>query len=185
MAARQLPVRFVSPPDHGTVSFNAAQGELTYKASAAYIGSDSFQYTVADNVGARSTAATVRISVTSPTTSWHNTTMPRDVNGDGFVSSQDALIIIRDINLNGSTVAAERNLPVGPPYYDVSGDGAISSVDALLIIRELNARSALGPPPSPTALASTAAVTKATITGIEQFFAADVAAALAADELDS
>ncbi len=51
-----------SGPAHGTTS-TAADGTVTYTPAADYNGADSFTYTVADDGGARSNAATVSIQV--------------------------------------------------------------------------------------------------------------------------
>jgi hypothetical protein len=60
-----------------------------------------------------------------------------DVNGDGFISPIDALLIINDLNLNGP-----RPLPPGsftpPPYLDVNGSNSVEPSDALQVINYLN-----------------------------------------------
>jgi len=72
-------------------------------------------------------------------TSWHNTSDPADVNGDGVISPIDALQVINELNEDGA-----RPLPppsqgsAPPPYVDVSGDGLVSPVDALIVINRLN-----------------------------------------------
>ncbi len=69
----------------------------------------------------------------------HNYNLPQDVNGDGYVSPIDALIIINEINSNGA-----HPIPIGgegePPLHriDVNGDGMITPIDLLLIINFLN-----------------------------------------------
>lgn len=63
-------------------------------------------------------------------------TEPLDVDGDGFITPLDALLVINDLNENGP-----RNLAGGvPPQHpvDVNGDGSIAAIDALLIINRLN-----------------------------------------------
>jgi VCBS repeat-containing protein len=52
-------------PANGTVSVNTTTGAITYTPNAAFSGSDSFSYTVKDNLGATSNAAIVSISVTA------------------------------------------------------------------------------------------------------------------------
>lgn len=52
-----------------------------------------------------------------------------DINGDGYISPLDALLVIRDLN--------ER---AGNPECDVKGDGYTSPLDALMVIRQLNSR---------------------------------------------
>ena len=70
----------------------------------------------------------------------YNAQMPMDVNNDGFIVAQDALIIINDLNRNGA-----RKLPVPPvapelppPYLDTSRTNSVEPHDALLVINYLN-----------------------------------------------
>lgn len=69
--------------------------------------------------------------------SWTNGSNPFDVNGDGFVTPLDALILINELNMNGS-----RALPLRAEEpsesLDVNGDGYITPLDALLVINELD-----------------------------------------------
>ena len=53
----------VDGPAHGTVSVNATTGAITYTPTADYVGADSFTYTVKDNDGLVSNAATVNLDV--------------------------------------------------------------------------------------------------------------------------
>lgn len=66
----------------------------------------------------------------------HNATNMFDVNGDGFVSPIDALLVIN--HLNG---AADDPLN-GPPYLDPSADQVVSPLDALMVINWLNSSGA-------------------------------------------
>ncbi|MCK6560368.1 Ig-like domain-containing protein [bacterium] len=50
---------------HGTTSVNTSNGAITYTPNAGFSGNDSFTYTVKDNAGATSNAATVNITVTA------------------------------------------------------------------------------------------------------------------------
>jgi hypothetical protein len=53
-----------SEPLNGTAQLNVpSPGQVTYTPNASYFGTDSFRYTVADNVGNRSNEATVTIQV--------------------------------------------------------------------------------------------------------------------------
>src|SRR5262249_25181847 len=60
-------VTVVSGPAHGQVSVNQTTGEITYTASANFGGTDSFQYTVKDQLGLTSNQATGTIVVNHPT----------------------------------------------------------------------------------------------------------------------
>lgn len=57
-------IAIVNGPAHGTIS--VADGSVIYTPSAGYSGPDSFQYSVRDNLGATSNAATVSVQVTAP-----------------------------------------------------------------------------------------------------------------------
>jgi hypothetical protein len=81
--------------------------------------------------------------------SWQSPTHPLDVNVDGFITPLDALLIINELNKNGS-----RELPIPypdgfapPPYYDVSGDRVIAPQDAVIVINFLNAFGSGAVPP--------------------------------------
>ncbi|MFO7901458.1 MAG: BREX-3 system P-loop-containing protein BrxF, partial [Pirellulaceae bacterium] len=66
-----------------------------------------------------------------------NPTTPADVNGDGYVSSIDALLVIR--YLNDPATARPSAVPdTSPFYFDVNGDGTVSPSDALRVIAHLN-----------------------------------------------
>jgi hypothetical protein len=54
-------IRILDAPDHGT--FTIANGLLLYRPADGFFGVDRFTYTVADNEGVASNAATVRIAV--------------------------------------------------------------------------------------------------------------------------
>jgi len=73
---------------------------------------------------------------------WQNVDNPFDVDGDGFVTAYDVLILIDYINSNpgNSTLPL---LPVSPPpYYDVNDDRLCTALDILLVINWLNSRTA-------------------------------------------
>ncbi len=82
-----------------------------------------------------------------------NAALPQDVNDDGRVSANDALILINHL-LSGPTAAPQAASaaalaePAGTPVYyvDVNGDGRVSAIDALMVINYL-----LSPPPGPAA----------------------------------
>jgi LysM repeat protein len=54
-------------PSGGTITVDSNSGLVTYTPNSGYSGSDSFIYTVNDNLGATSNLAVVTISITSPT----------------------------------------------------------------------------------------------------------------------
>ena len=73
------------------------------------------------------------LAVSENFTPFHNDDNPYDVDGSGFVTSLDALLVINYINLNGQG-------PIGNPapsyQLDVNNDGRVSALDALLILNE-------------------------------------------------
>ncbi|MEX2111919.1 MAG: dockerin type I domain-containing protein [Pirellulales bacterium] len=82
---------------------------------------------------------------------WQNQRNYFDVNGSGFVSPLDYLVIFNEL------IRANSHALVGSPattrqYYDVNGDAMVSQLDALRIINALTAGSAN--PPSVVPLAS-------------------------------
>lgn len=133
-------VRVIRSPANGTVSVDGS-GSIRYSASELFAGQDSFQYTVEDSDGVRSNTATATIDVT-PAFPWQNSNSPLDVNNDGVVVSQDALIVIREINRTGARSLGGRGSADQAPFYDVTGDNFLSSLDVLRIIRFLNAQAA-------------------------------------------
>ena len=77
--------------------------------------------------------------VTSPR---HNAALPWDVNGDGFVTALDALLVINDLARNDARILAEGERT--GPDIDVNNDGSVSALDALLVINELSRKSSPG-----------------------------------------
>jgi hypothetical protein len=82
----------------------------------------------------------------SPATieTWHNSSQPADVNGDGIVSPLDSLIVINDLNANGphtdgsgSTQLSSATGATTHNYLDVNGDGSVSPLDALSVLNSL------------------------------------------------
>jgi hypothetical protein len=68
--------------------------------------------------------------------SWQNPIQPTDVNGDGYVTPQDALVLINYINAHSGNSSLPNDLP--SPYYDVDGNGLITAADVLVVINRLN-----------------------------------------------
>jgi uncharacterized protein YkwD len=90
--------------------------------------------------GQAETARTFHVLVSATSHPWQNPTNNVDVNGDGFVAPNDALIIINAINANGSSALPQSGQGfIWPPYYDVNGDDYIAPSDALAVINYINA----------------------------------------------
>lgn len=58
-----------------------------------------------------------------------------DVNGDGFVTGLDALIIADFLNLHG--YGPVPSAPRQPYYLDVNGDGYVTGLDAIIVVNHL------------------------------------------------
>src|SRR5262245_59040667 len=86
-------------------------------------------------------AADLSSFLSSSTSSYWNGSMPTDVNADGVVAPNDALVILNMINAEGSHVlGAPGEGETGPrSFVDVNNDGHLSPVDALSVINDINA----------------------------------------------
>ncbi|MBI2477539.1 MAG: hypothetical protein HYV60_02475, partial [Planctomycetia bacterium] len=82
------------------------------------------------------------LTVTPITPAFQNQINANDVNGDGFVSPLDVLIVINFLNAGNTSLPTELGDP--PIFLDVSGDNAVSPLDALIVINFLNAASSSG-----------------------------------------
>jgi hypothetical protein len=97
----------------GTLSWE--NGVITFKPRTGYLGLASFDYTIADPLGAQSTA-TVTIKVVP---------IPGDLNRDGLVNSRDLDIVRAWWGMS----VAPGNLSEG----DANGDGKVGSADLDLV----------------------------------------------------
>jgi hypothetical protein len=71
---------------------------------------------------------------------WHNSQNPLDVLGSGGpITPIDALIIINDLNANGSTTALPAIAPATSYFVDVLDENSVFPLDALQVINYLNA----------------------------------------------
>ena len=69
-----------------------------------------------------------------------NSLLREDVDGDGYISPIDVLLIINHINSGEPSLVNPEDQ--GPPYLDVNGDCYISPLDALTVINFINSRTA-------------------------------------------
>lgn len=86
-------------------------------------------------------SGTFSITVISARSPYHNYNLNKDVNGDGFISPIDALLVINELNRRGAgpVVNTGGTSGEGPiPMLDVNGDGMVTPLDVLLIINHLN-----------------------------------------------
>jgi len=92
---------------------------------------------------ARDAGEVVRVAFPPQTFPWQNPQNANDVNADGIVAPNDALIIINLINAFGShalSAPTAGNSP--PPYLDVVADNVLAPIDALAVIDDINAHPA-------------------------------------------
>jgi len=142
-------LRIARIPRFGTVTVTS-DNQLSYAPRETFSGTDTFSYTVDDDRAGRSNPGVVTVSV-SPQLPFQNGDNPFDVNDDGFVVSLDVLLVINELNRNGSRSLSDRVRDDALPYYyDVTGDEFISALDVLRIIQFINQRtlSAQGEPPA-------------------------------------
>ncbi len=90
-----------------------------------------------------SSPATVTINVVNSLYQNPAANLNCDVNGDGVVSPVDALIVINDLQRNGTRVLPP-NAFTPPPFLDVNGNGSVDPLDVLQVINFLNRRSSSG-----------------------------------------
>ena len=104
---------------NGTTSINAITGEITYTPAANFNGSDSFTYTVEDDLSAVSASATVSITVNS-------------VN-DAPVAENDTVILLEDaslaINVLGNDADVDGTLNVATLTVETNGSSGVAVVD--------------------------------------------------------
>ncbi len=80
---------------------------------------------------------TERVRVIKDETPYHNDQNPMDVDGDGYVTPLDPLIIINYINSHGSGPITQGEGESGIDL-DVDGDGHVSPLDILIVINAIN-----------------------------------------------
>ena len=125
----------VQGPAHGQLNLQA-NGSFTYTPDTNYGGTDSFTYKVSDGL-AESNVATVELEVFFD---WQNPFHPVDVNGDGYASPLDALLVFNEVDRNGVRALPNPPVPpdVAPPFFDFSGDSMVSDFDGNKVLENLN-----------------------------------------------
>jgi VCBS repeat-containing protein len=129
-----LTAAHVSGPEFGILTLES-DGSFVYTPNDGFFGRDTFRYRAVDTIGAGA-VGTVIIDVIN-IHPWQNSNSALDVNGDGFVSPVDVLIIINYLNANGPGPVPVPT-PTPPPFRDVNGDDMVTSADALAVINALN-----------------------------------------------
>ncbi|TWT71928.1 Ig-like domain-containing protein [Crateriforma conspicua] len=138
------PSSFTDPRRLATLFFEAtADGTATFTSSPA----DSFPFSDTllfrrDNPVPTTQIAFDSTSITigggegeSPR---QNSTMPVDVNDDGYVTAIDALLVINEISRGSSSAEGESAGLASRYFTDVTGDNRITALDALRVINHLN-----------------------------------------------
>ena len=128
----------VAPNDLGTLG-------LAWKAlSTLYVTSGTATITLGNQANGYVIADAVMLVrddlpgvVIDTSTALHNSAMPDDVNGDGRITTNDALTVISRV-LNGSPVSTFTYGMSQPVHFcDVNGDGRVTTNDALSVISYL------------------------------------------------
>ncbi len=129
-------IQIVTQPLRGQ-AIPQSDGTVQYVPDPGFLGRDSFQYQIADNLGRPSNIATVNVEVVA--SRLQNPDINADVNDDGEVSALDALLVINHLS-RADGAASIPVLPTdrGPNFYDVNGNQQITANDALIVINELS-----------------------------------------------
>lgn len=113
-------VTVAAAPGHGTTSVNPADGVISYSPQANYYGSDSFTYTVRDEDGAISNAATVSVTIASRNDA-------PVANADAATTPENTAVTIfvldNDVDVDGSLQAASVTIVQDPRF------GMITAID--------------------------------------------------------
>ena len=128
----------VDSVSHGTLSL-AADGGFNYTPDENFNRTDSFTYRAQD---ANETGETATVTITVTTDfPWHNSLLAMDVNDDGSIAPNDAIMGVSSLNRDGSrTLPVDREKGVTSPFYDTDRDGSHAPIDVLLVVSFLNSR---------------------------------------------
>jgi large repetitive protein len=124
-------------PSHGRVKFDGTS--VTYTPEVAFVGEDSFTYTLHNGDPSSALRGTVMVQIQAgPGPLYQNPLNPFDVNGDGNLGPIDVLTLINYINQHGSgPIPTETSVTV---FLDVIGDGNVTPQGVIRVINELNRR---------------------------------------------
>ena len=114
-----------SAPQHGATTVDQTNGAVTYQPAANYSGSDSFQYTIRDDLGAKSQQATVNVSVQpAPVAANDTATLPAD-------QSATINVLTNDTSAGGTLNPASISIVVAPIHGTaVVANGAVTYTPA-------------------------------------------------------
>ena len=99
-----------SAPQHGTASVNSMNGSVTYQPASGYSGTDSFQYTVRDGLGAPSNMASVSVRV-QPAPVAANDTATLQANQNVTINA-----LANDTSAGGTLDTASIKIAVSPAH---------------------------------------------------------------------
>jgi hypothetical protein len=97
-------------PQHGTASVNSMNGSVTYQPASGYSGTDSFQYTVRDGLGALSNVASVSVRV-QPAPVAANDTATLQANQNVTIN-----VLANDTSTGGTLDTASIKIAVSPTH---------------------------------------------------------------------
>jgi Bacterial Ig domain/FG-GAP-like repeat len=97
-------------PQHGTASVNSTNGSVTYQPATGYSGTDSFQYTVRDGLGALSNVASVGVRV-QPAPVAANDTATLQANQNVTIN-----VLANDTSTGGTLDTASIKIAVSPTH---------------------------------------------------------------------
>jgi hypothetical protein len=103
-------VTLTTPPQHGTATLDSGTGSVTYQPATGFSGTDSFQYTVLDNLGAESNKASVSIRV-QPAPVANNDTATLQVNQSTTIN-----VLANDTSAGGTLDSASLTIVVAPTH---------------------------------------------------------------------
>jgi hypothetical protein len=128
-----------TPPTHGNLNLHA-DGSFSYTPEPAFGGQDRFTYQASDG-NLMSAETTVLIDVLY---GWQNPLQPVDINGDGYASPIDLLLIVNDQARNGTHALPDPPVPpnAAPPFYDYNNNGFATAFDGQKVLEDLLANGA-------------------------------------------
>jgi Bacterial Ig domain/FG-GAP repeat len=103
-------VTITTAPEHGTGTVDSASGSITYQPASGYSGTDSFQYTIRDDLGALSNNASVSVRI-QPAPVAANDTATLQANQSGTIN-----VLANDTSVGGTLSPASIKIVVPPTH---------------------------------------------------------------------
>lgn len=69
---------------------------------------------------------------------WQNVSLIRDVDNSSIVTPLDVLLLVNNLNSDGTRELPPRSQHTGEPFYDVNGDNLLTPLDVLIVINAIN-----------------------------------------------